>query len=192
MALTVDQARNSRDRKASLRIYTAAHAVLLAAICIGMWILTARANSRGIQPNATLGFRSQATLASLRGWYVAQRVGFHFVAIGVTAITVAVYVALAFVFIRRSSPMWILIVPIIGGIAIGGCFLIAGQRADKAATSVETPKPSASMTSDCSADCPGQRVQIRYAVKSAGAATGDLIGEVPDLRSVLTLATRPA
>ncbi len=171
MALNIDQARNPRYNKASLVVYTAVHALLLTSVCIGVWILAARASGRGIQPNATLGFRSQATLASLRGWYAAQRVGFHFAAIGVTVITAAVFIALAFVFIRRSSPMWILIAPVIGGIAVGGCFLIAGQRADKAAVSVETPKAGASMTSHCSPDCPGQRVQIRYAVKSAGVAT---------------------
>ena len=42
-------------------------------------------------------------------------------------------------YIRRLSPMWILIAPTIGGIAIAGCFMIAGQRADHAATSVKHP-----------------------------------------------------
>lgn len=93
----------------------------------------------GIPPNPTLGFRSQHTLASLHGWYVAQRVGFHFAAVATSVVTAAVFAIIEVLYIRRSNPMWILIVPVIGGIAVGVCFIIAGQRADQAAISIETP-----------------------------------------------------
>lgn len=46
---------------------------------------------------------------------------------------------LAVVYFRRLNPVWIVIVPVIGGIAVGVCFMIAGQRADHAAICVETP-----------------------------------------------------
>jgi hypothetical protein len=176
----------------SLRVYLAINAVLLVGVCVFLWVLAGRADNHGISPNESLGFRSQSTLTSLHGWYVGQRVGFHFAAVAATLIVVAAFALVIVVFVRRRSPAWILLIPALAGLGIGLCMVAAGQRADKAATSVETAKLSASMTSDCSSDCPGQRVQIRYAVKSAGAATGDLKGEVPDFRSVLTLATRPA
>jgi Ni/Fe-hydrogenase subunit HybB-like protein len=41
------------------------------------------------------------------------------------------------------SPLWIVIVAVIGGIAVGVCFMIAGQKADHAAICVETPKAEA-------------------------------------------------
>jgi flagellar basal body-associated protein FliL len=135
-----DQTPNVRYGKITLLIYTALNVLLLVVICVGLWIFAARANSHGIPPNTHLGFRSQHTMASLHGWYVAQRVGFHFAAIADTVVTAVVFAILALVFVRRSNPIWILILPIIGGIAVGGCFVIAGHRADHAAISVETPK----------------------------------------------------
>jgi hypothetical protein len=112
---------------------------LLAVVCAGVWFLALRSSSHGIAPNTSLGFRSQHTLASLQGWYAAQRVGFHFAAVADTIITAAVFAIVAVAFIRRLNPMWILIVPVIGGIAVGVCFIIAGHQADHAAISVEIP-----------------------------------------------------
>jgi hypothetical protein len=125
--------------------------LVLIVICAGLWFFAARANSHGIPPNTSLGFRSQHTLASLHGWYVAQRVGFHFAAVADTAITVAVFAIVAVVFIRRLNPMWILIVPAIGGLAVAGCFMAAGHQADKAAMSVEVtaaPRAAAAIGHD--------------------------------------------
>jgi hypothetical protein len=130
---------NARYGRIVLGSYAALNALLLLVVCAGAWILTARANSHGLAPSTTLGFRSEHTLTSLHGWYVAQRVGFHFVAISATVITVAVFAIVAVAFVRRLNAMWILIVPIVGGLAIGACVMIAGQRADHAATTVETP-----------------------------------------------------
>jgi xanthine/uracil permease len=62
----------------------------------------------------------------------------HSSAIAVTIVTVAVFAIVAVTFIRRLNAAWILIVPIIGGIAAGVCLLIAGQKSDHAAISVET------------------------------------------------------
>lgn len=140
MTTYTDQTPNARYGRITLRIYTALNVLVLIAVCAGSWIFAARANSRGIPPNTSLGFRSQHTMASLHGWYVAQRVGFHFAALAVTTVTVGVITILAVVFVRRSNPMWIFIVPVIGEIAVGACFMIAGHRADRAAISVETPK----------------------------------------------------
>jgi hypothetical protein len=133
---------NARYGRIVLGIYTALNGLLLIVGCAGAWFFNARANSHGIAPNTTLGFRSQHTLASLHGWYVAQRVGFHFVAVAATAITVAVFVIVAVAFIRRLNALWIFIVPVIGAVALAVCFMIAGHRADHAAISVETPPPS--------------------------------------------------
>jgi hypothetical protein len=47
--------------------------LLLVACAVG-WFFAARANHHGIAPNTTLGFRSQHTLASVHGWYVAGNV----------------------------------------------------------------------------------------------------------------------
>src|SRR5277367_1901249 len=124
------QTPNARYGRIILGSYAALNGVLLVVVCAGAWILAARANSHGIAPNTTLGFRSEHTLTSLHGWYVAQRVGFHFVAVSATIITVAVLGTIAVVFVRRLNAMWILIVPIVGGLAVGACVLIAGQRAD--------------------------------------------------------------
>jgi hypothetical protein len=130
---------NARYGRIVLGIYAAVNGLLLIAVCASTWFFTARANSHGIAPNTTLGFRSQHTLASLHGWYVAQRVGFHFVAVAATVITVAVFAVVAVAVIRRMNALWILIVPVIGAIALAGCFMIAGHRADHAAITVETP-----------------------------------------------------
>ena len=57
-------------------------------------------------------------------------------------LTVAVFVIIAVAIVRRLNPMWILVVPILGGVAVGVCLVIAGHRADHAAISVETPAPA--------------------------------------------------
>jgi hypothetical protein len=137
---------NARYGRIVLGIYAALNGLLLIVVSVSAWFFAARANSHGIAPNTTLGFRSQHTLASLHGWYVAQRVGFHFVAVAATVITVAVFAIVAVAFIRRLNALWILIVPVIGAIAMAVCFTIAGHRADHAAISVETP-PSTSAAS---------------------------------------------
>lgn len=64
----------------------------------------------------------------------------HVVQAPYTTTEAVVPAILALVFVRRSNPMWMLILPIIGGIAVGVCFVIAGHRADHAAISVETTK----------------------------------------------------
>lgn len=132
---------NARYGRIVLGSYTAFNGLMLVGVSVGAWILNSRAHSHGIAPNTTLGFRSEHTLTSLHGWYVAQRVGFQFAAISATVITVAVLATVAVAFLRRLNAMWILIVPVVGGIALGGCVMIAGQRADHAAISVETPQP---------------------------------------------------
>src|ERR1700761_1861592 len=104
---------NARYGRIVLGIYTALNGLLLIVGCAGAWFFNARANSHGIAPNTTLGFRSQHTLASLHGWYVAQRVGFHFAAVAATVITVAVFVIVAVALVRRLNPMWILVVPVL-------------------------------------------------------------------------------
>lgn len=43
----------------------------------------------------------------------------------------------AVAYIRRLNPTWIMLVPAIGGLAVGGCLIVAGQRADHAASAVE-------------------------------------------------------
>lgn len=135
--MNIDETANARYGRLVLSIYAAFNGLLLIAVCAGLWFFSARANSHGIPPNTNLGFRSQHTLASLRGWYIAQRVGFHFAAIADTIITAAVFMIMAAVFFRRLNPMWILIVPIIGGITVGVCLIIAGHQADEAAISIE-------------------------------------------------------
>lgn len=47
-----------------LRIYAVLNALLPVSVCVFLWVLAARANNHG--------------------WYVAQRVGFHFAAIDAT------------------------------------------------------------------------------------------------------------
>jgi hypothetical protein len=131
------QTPNARYGRITIRIYAGLNLLLLVVVCAGLWFFVAKADSHGIAPNTSLGFRSQHTLASLHGWYVAQRVGFHFAAIGTTIITAAVFAIVAVVYIRRLNPMWVMIVPIIGAIAVAVCFMIAGQKADHAAVSVE-------------------------------------------------------
>lgn len=61
-----------------VRSYVATNALLLVGVCALLWVRTSRANDHGINPNELLGSRSQFTLGSLQGWYVAQRVRFHF------------------------------------------------------------------------------------------------------------------
>ena len=137
--MDIDQTVNARYGRIVLGLYAGFNGLLLLAASAILWWLNARAHRHGIAPNTTLGFRSQHTLASLHGWYVAQRVGFHFAAVATTVITVAVLVAIAVAFIRRLNPMWILVMPILGGVAVGVCVVLAGHRADHAAISVETP-----------------------------------------------------
>jgi len=132
-----DQTPNARYGRISIGLTAGFNLVLLIIACAGLWFLAARANRHGIAPSTTLGFRTQHTLASLHGWYVAQRVGFHFAAIATTIITVVVFAIVAAVYVRRLNPMWIMIVPIIGALAVAVCFMIAGQKADQAAVSVE-------------------------------------------------------
>ena len=132
-----DQTPNARYGRITLRIWTVSNGVLLIGVSAGLWFFAARANSHGIQPNTSLGFRSQRTLASLHGWYVAQRVGFQFAAVATTVITVAVLAIVAVAYIRRLNPMWIMLVPVIGALAVGACLIVAGQRADHAANAVE-------------------------------------------------------
>ena len=140
--MDIDQTVNARYGRIVLGLYAGFNGLLLLAACAILWWFNARAHRHGIAPNTTLGFRSQHTLASLHGWYVAQRVGFHFAAVATTVITVAVLVAIAVAFIRRLNPMWILVMPILGGVAVGVCVVLAGHRADHAAISVETPPPA--------------------------------------------------
>jgi hypothetical protein len=144
--VTFDPAVNARYGRITISWFLAFHALLLIVVSAGSWYFAARANGHGIAPNTELGFRSQYTLSSLHGWYVAQRVGFHFVAIGTTAVAVVVFAAVAFAFVRRSNPMWMFFVPVIGNLAIAACFIIAGQHADQAAIAVENPAASGSVT----------------------------------------------
>jgi len=137
--MNIDPEVNARYGKLTIGWYLAVNAFLLVVVAGGSWFFAARANSRGIPPNTALGFRSQHTLSSLHGWYVAQRVGFHFVAVAATVIAVIVFSVVTFAFIRRSNPMWMLFVPVVGDLAIVVCFIIAGQHADQAAISVEKP-----------------------------------------------------
>lgn len=120
MTYTGDTA-NARYGRIVLGGYAALNGVLLVSVCVGTWILNAHANRHGIAPSTTVGFRSEHTLTSLHGWYVAQRVGFHFAAISTTIITVAVVGIVAVAFARRLNAVWILIVPIVGGLAVGAC-----------------------------------------------------------------------
>jgi len=137
--MDIDQTANARIGRIVLGVYAGFNGLLLVIACGVLWWLNTRAHHHGISPNTSLGFRSQHTLSSLHGWYVAQRVGFHFAAIAVTVITVAVLAVLAVAFVRRLNPMWVLLVPILGGIATGLCVVLAGHQADHAAISVETP-----------------------------------------------------
>ncbi|OBH22010.1 hypothetical protein [Mycobacterium sp. E3247] len=122
-----------------IHAYVAFHAVLIIAACSGLWYLAVRSTSHGIAPNTKLGFRSQHTLVSAQGWYVAQKVGFHFAATAVTMVTVVMFAVVVVAYARRLNPMWLLIVPLAAGIAVGVCLMIAGYRADHAAVTVETP-----------------------------------------------------
>ena len=63
-----DQTPNARYGRMMLRIWTASNGLLLIVVSAGLWFFAARANSHGIPPNTSLGFRSQQTLASLHGW----------------------------------------------------------------------------------------------------------------------------
>ena len=186
--MNTDEVRGARYGKITLLVYLAFNGLLLLVGCVALWVFAARANGRGIPPNTTLGFRSQHTMASLRGWYVAQRVGFHFTAVAATIVTVVVFALVAVAFIRRSSPLWFLMVPVIGELAIAICFTIAGQRADSAAIAVE-PAVSAALGFDGSQ---ARSTDDLHKRRPRGVPTEDLKGEVPYLRSVLTLSARPA
>jgi len=135
--MNIDQTTNARYGRLTLSLSMVFNAVLLIGTCVALWVFNARANSHGIPPSTTVGFRSQHTLASLHGWYVAQRVGFHFAAVASTSVTVIVFAIVALAFVRRSNPMWMLFVPVIGELVIAGCFVAAGHRADNAALSIE-------------------------------------------------------
>jgi len=138
-AMDIDQTPAARYRGRTMGFYLAFNGLLLVAVSAGSWFFAARANSHGIAPNTSLGFRSQHTLASLHGWYVAQRAGFHFAAIAATVITAAVFAIVAVALMRGLKPIWLMILPVVGQIAVAGCFIIAGHRADQAALTVETP-----------------------------------------------------
>jgi hypothetical protein len=127
----------ARDGRLSLGIYLVINLMLLFVVCAGSWFFAAKANHHGIPPNTSLGFRSEHTLASLHGWYVAQRVGFHTAAVTSTISTAAVLAAIAVAATKSLNRFWFLIIPVIGGLVIAICFLIAGQQADRAAISVE-------------------------------------------------------
>jgi hypothetical protein len=142
--MTIDQTANARYGRIILGLYAALNAVLLVGVSAVLWYFNARAHSHGISPNAQLGFRTQHTLASLHGWYVAQRAGFHFAAVAATVITVIVLAFIAIAAVRRLNPWWILLVPALGGVAVGVCLVVAGHRADAAAVSVEMPSQSGS------------------------------------------------
>jgi hypothetical protein len=141
--MTIDQTANARCGRIILGLYAGLNAVLLVGVSAVLWYFNARAHSHGISPNAQLGFRTQHTLASLRGWYVAQRAGFHFAAVAATVITVIVLALIAIAAVRRLNPWWILLVPAFGGVAVGVSLVLAGHQADHAAVSVEMPSKSA-------------------------------------------------
>jgi hypothetical protein len=171
---------NARYGRIVLGIYAAVNGLLLIAVCASTWFFTARANSHGIAPNTTLGFRSQHTLASLHGWYVAQRVGFHFAAVANTVIAAAVFTVVAVAFIRRWNAAWILVAPIFGGIAVGVCFMIAGQRADQAAISVETSAaPTAELMMPAAVGASAATEAGLAAEKAAVLATGGAQSTTP-------------
>lgn len=131
-------AANARYGRIIMGIYTAVNLLMLIGVSAATWILTVRAHHHGIAPNTTLGFRTQATLASLHGWYVAQRVGFQFVAVSATIVTAAVLTVVVVAYTRRNHPLWIFLAPALGAAVIAISFMVAGQRADAAATRAET------------------------------------------------------
>jgi len=137
MPMAIDRIPDARYGRPALWIFAGFNVLLLVGACGGSWILADSANHRGISPNTTTGFRSQHTLASLHGWYVAQRVGFRFAAVATTIILVIVVAVIVVALIRHLNPLWIVVAPIIGGLAVGLSVLAAGQRADRAATAVE-------------------------------------------------------
>jgi hypothetical protein len=98
-----------------IHFYVAFHAVLLIAVSVGLWCLAARSSRHAVAPNTHLGFRSQHTLVSAQGWFVAQRVGFRFAAIAVTIVAAVVLAVVALAYGRRLNTMWLLIIPVIGG-----------------------------------------------------------------------------
>jgi hypothetical protein len=144
--MTIDQTADARYGRIILGLYAGLNAVLLVGVSAVLWYFNARAHSHGISPNAQLGFRTQHTLASLHGWYVAQRAGFHLAAVAATVITVIVLAFIAIAAVRRLNPWWILLVPALGGVAVGVCLVVAGHRADAAAVSVEMPRSASSNT----------------------------------------------
>jgi hypothetical protein len=131
------QTPNARYPK-TIHFYAALNGLLLILGCAVLWYLAARSSSNGIPPNTSLGFRDQHTLASAQGWYAAQRVGFHLTAVVDTVITAVALAIAAVAYVRRFHPIWILIIPAIGGLAIAVCFMIAGHYADQAAILVAT------------------------------------------------------
>lgn len=135
----IDHSAGRRSGRLVLGAYTGFNVVLLLSACSFLWLQRSRAYHHGIAPNTSVGFRSQHTLASLRGWYVAQRVGFSFAATAATVVAVIVVVAIAVAVVRGMNPVWIPVIPIVGGVAVGVCLVLAGHRADGAAAVVETP-----------------------------------------------------
>lgn len=129
-----------------IHFYAALNVLLLIATCAGLWFLAARSSSNSIPPNTTLGFRDQHTVASMQGWYAGQRVGFHFAAIAATIVTATVLAFLAVAYANHLKPMWILIIPVIGEIALVVCFVIAGRHADQAASSAGPEKQASNLS----------------------------------------------
>jgi hypothetical protein len=142
--MTIDQATNARYGRIIVGLYVGLNAALLIGTSAVLWTFNSRAHSHGISPNGQFGFRTQHTLSSLRGWYVAQRAGFHFAAVAATVITVIVLALIVIAVVRRLNPLWLLLIPVLGGVAVGVSLVLAGHRADHAAVSVETPSRSAS------------------------------------------------
>jgi hypothetical protein len=136
--MNIDQTVNARYGKIVLVSYAALNGLLLIVVCAGSWFLAARANGHGIAPNTSLGFRSQHTLASCTDGTSHRGSDSDLPRSLTPSLNRGVRDRRSGI-IRRSNPMWILIVHAIGGRAVAGCFMIAGRYADKAAISVETP-----------------------------------------------------
>ncbi|MCV7355220.1 hypothetical protein [Mycolicibacterium fluoranthenivorans] len=130
--MSIVQSSNTSSNK-GLRFYAMVNCVLLIAMAASLWYLAGRADQHSIPPNTTVGFRSEHTLVSAAGWYAAQRAGFHFAAI---AVSIIVALEIVVVYLRRTSPMWLLIVPTVGWLALVGAVVVAAGHADAAALSV--------------------------------------------------------
>ncbi len=150
-----------------------------------LWLLAVRSSSNGIPPNTNLGFRTEHTLASAQGWYAAQPVGFHLAAVADSVITVAVFAIVAVLYIRRFNPRWILVVPVIGGIAVAVCFVIAGHYADQAATSTATT-PQALKSAAATQFQAGQSAHVHSSGSDRGGGLGYVTrGTQPSLAPAL-------